>query len=246
MGAVSLFIPCTVDFMMPEVGEAVVRLLRRLGVEPVYHEEQTCCGQPAMNAGYPAEARKAAKHFIETFGDDEVVVSPSGSCTAMVKYHYPELLRDEPSWHGRAEELSNRIYELSQYLVDVLGVEDVGASFDGTVTYHESCHILRRLGVSRQPKVLIKKVKGTTFIPMDQADACCGFGGEFSFRYAFISEEMVREKVDHYLKSGADLLIISEPGCLLNISGYLSRNNPDKKALHLAEFLAGVQEGGVK
>ncbi|OPL13905.1 MAG: hypothetical protein AVO39_09730 [delta proteobacterium MLS_D] len=241
MGTVSLFIPCTVDFMMPRVGIATVRLLRKLGIEPCYHEQQTCCGQPALNAGYLDQARKAAKHFIDTFGDDDVIVSPSGSCVAMVKYHYPELLGGEPVWCRRAEDLSARVFELSQYIVDILGIDDVGASFNGTVTYHESCQILRRLGVSRQPKALIEKVQGTTFVPMEQADMCCGFGGEFSVRYNFISEEMVREKAGYYLKSGADLLIVSEPGCLLNIAGYLSRNNPEKTALHLAEFLAGPE-----
>ncbi|HET58374.1 MAG TPA: (Fe-S)-binding protein [Deltaproteobacteria bacterium] len=241
MGPVSLFIPCTVDFMMPRVGVATVRLLRRLGIEPRYHEQQTCCGQPAMNAGYLDRARKAAKHFIDVFGDDDVIVSPSGSCTAMVKYHYPELLGGEPSWRRRAEDLSERVFELSQYLVDVLGIEDGGGVFDGTVTYHESCQILRRLGVSRQPKALIEQTRGTTFVPMEQADTCCGFGGEFSYRYAFISEEMVRDKIGHYLDSGADLLVVSEPGCLLNIAGYLSRNNPEKRALHLVEFLAGPE-----
>ena len=148
MKKVSLFIPCIVDLFLPEIGEATVQVLRRLGVDPLYHKAQTCCGQPAMNAGYRDQAKKAAKHLIDVFGDDDVIVSPSGSCVYMVKHHYPQLLRDEPAWLWRAEELSERIYELSQYIVDILGVEDVGASFKGTVTYHESCHILRGLGVS--------------------------------------------------------------------------------------------------
>lgn len=242
MKEVSLFIPCTVDLFMPEVGMATVRLLRRLGVDSVYHESQTCCGQPALNAGYRHHARRAAKHFISLFGDDDLIVSPSGSCVAMVKFHYPELLDDEPAWRRRAEDLSPRIYELSQYIVDTLGIDDVGASFEGTVTYHESCHILRGLGVSHQPRLLLEKTEGATLLPLNQADMCCGFGGEFASRYAFISEEMVREKVGHYLDSGADCLVISEPGCLLNIGGYLDRNHPGKKAIHLAEFLAGSRD----
>ena len=238
MKNVSLFIPCTVNLFLPHIGEATVTLLRRLGINPVYHEEQTCCGQPAINAGYQKEAQKAAKHFIKVFGDDEQVVSPSGSCVCTVKYHYPELFENEPEWRRRAEELAPRMFELSQYLVDVLKVEDVGAAFAGKVTYHESCHILRGLGVSEQPKKLIKAVQGTQLVPLNAAESCCGFGGEFANNFPDISESMVKDKVENYLSSGADLLLLCEPGCLLNIGGFLSRNHPGKKAMHLASFLA--------
>lgn len=238
MKDVSLFIPCTVDLFLPHIGEATVSLLRRLGMNPVYHQEQTCCGQPALNAGYRKEAQKAAKHFIKIFGDDEKVVSPSGSCVCTVKYHYPELLENEPEWRSRAEELAPRVFELSQYLVDVLKIEDFGASFDGKIAYHESCHILRGLGVSEQPKKLIKAVKGAQMVPLNAAESCCGFGGEFANDFPEISESIVKGKVENYLASGADLLLLCEPGCLLNIGGYLSRNNPRKKAMHLANFLA--------
>ncbi|MBI5969192.1 MAG: (Fe-S)-binding protein, partial [Deltaproteobacteria bacterium] len=163
----------------------------------------------------------------------------SGSCVCMVKYHYPELLKDEPQWRRRAEELAPRVYELSQYLVDVLKVEDVGASFEGKVAYHESCHLLRGLGVSEQPKKLIKAVKGAQLVPLNAADSCCGFGGEFANQYPDISQAMVKDKVENYLTSGADLLLLCEPGCFLNIGGYLSRNHPGKKVMHLASFLAG-------
>jgi len=238
MKNVSLFIPCTVNLFLPHIGEATVTLLRRLGINPGYHEEQTCCGQPAINAGYQKEAQKAAKHFIKVFGDDEQVVSPSGSCVCTVKYHYPELFENEPEWRRRAEELAPRMFELSQYLVDVLKVEDVGASFAGKVAYHESCHILRGLGVSEQPKKLIKAVQGTQLVPLNAAESCCGFGGEFANDFPDISESMVKDKVENYLSSGADLLLLCEPGCLLNIGGFLSRNHPGKKAMHLASFLA--------
>jgi L-lactate dehydrogenase complex protein LldE len=191
-----------------------------------------------MNSGYRRVAKKAAKHFIDLFGDDEVIVAPSGSCVCMVKHHYPELLRDEPEWFRRASELVPRVYELSQYLVDVLEVNDVGAAFQGKVAYHESCHVLRGLGVSTQPKKLLSAVKGATLVSMNQDDFCCGFGGEFASHYPDISESMVQDKVQNYLDSGADLLILCEPGCLLNIGGYLSRHHPEKKAMHLASFLA--------
>jgi L-lactate dehydrogenase complex protein LldE len=239
MKEVSLFIPCTVDLFLPQVGEAVVHLLRRVGLNPTYHEEQTCCGQPAMNAGYRKEARSAAKHFIRVFERDEVVVSPSGSCVCMVKAHYPELLEDEPDWRRRAEDLAKRVYEFTQFLVDILKVEDVGASFSGKVAYHESCHILRGLGVSEQPKKLIRKVKGTELVPLEAAENCCGFGGEFANDFPEISEGMVSLKVERYLATGADLLLLCEPGCLLNIGGYLSRNHPGQKVMHIASFLAG-------
>lgn len=238
MKTVSLFIPCTVDLFLPEIGEATYRLLQNLGVRLIYHPEQTCCGQPAINAGYLSHARKAAKHFLDVFGDDEVVVSPSGSCVCTVKHHYPQLLSDEADWLHRAEALAARTYELSQYLVDVLGVGDCGATFNGKVAYHESCHILRGLGVSDQPKKLISKVRGAELVALTGADACCGFGGEFANDYSDISEAMVKAKCDNYLASGADILLLGEPGCFLNINGYMSRNHPDKKVMHLAEFLA--------
>lgn len=243
MKTVSMFIPCTVDLFLPDVGEATYYLLKRLGVDPIYHEDQTCCGQPAINAGYVKQARNVAKHFIQVFGDDDQIVSPSGSCVCTVKYHYPELLCDEPSWLRRAEELAPRIYELSQYIVDVLGVEDCGVSFAGKIAYHESCHVLRGLGVSDQPKKLIASVKGAELAAMPFAEKCCGFGGEFAINYPEISEALVQEKCENYIGSGADVLLLCEPGCLLNIGGYLSRNHPDKKIMHLAQFLARYADG---
>lgn len=245
MKHVSLFIPCTVDIMLPEIGVHTVDLLSRLGVTPVYHEEQTCCGQPSIKAGYRELAKKAAKHFIRIFENDEVVVSPAGSCVHTVRHHYPDLFRDDPSWRRRAEALAPRIYELSQYLVDVLKVGDVGAAFDGKVTYHESCHILRGLGISEQPKKLLAAVAGAELVPLNNADRCCGFGGEFADRYPDISEELIKDKVRNYLDSGADMLVLCEPGCLLNINGYLRRHHPGKKAVHIASLLAQNGKGGL-
>lgn len=242
MPDVSLFIPCTVDLLLPSIGEATVSLLRRLGINPTYHKKQTCCGQPAFNAGFRKEAKRLAKHFINVFCDDGIIVSPSGSCVFMVKQQYPLLFEDEPEWLQRTEELSQRIFELTQYLVDVLKVEDVGASYSGKVAYHESCHINRCLNISEQPKKLINAVKGAEPVPLDQADVCCGFGGEFSGRYPEISEAMVSEKVENYINSKADLLLLCEPGCLLNIGGFLSRHNPDKKVMHIANFLNGYEQ----
>jgi L-lactate dehydrogenase complex protein LldE len=194
MRDVSLFIPCTVDLFAPRIGEAVVNILRRVGVNPIYHEEQTCCGQPAMNAGYREEAKKVAKHFISVFEKDEDRES-CGLLRVMVKDHYPEILEGEPDWLRRAQALAPRLYEFSQYLVDVLKVEDVGASFQGKVTYHESCHILRGLGVSEQPKKLIQAVNAqwspsTTPIP-------AALRGSLP-TISDISESMVKDKVESF------------------------------------------------
>jgi L-lactate dehydrogenase complex protein LldE len=241
---VSIFIPCTVDILMPEIGVATFRLLSRLGVQPTYHREQTCCGQPLYNAGYRDQATRAAKHFIRVFEHDECVVSPAGSCVCMVTQHYPELLADEPDWQARAAGLSRRVFELSQFVVDTLGVADVGAAFEGKVTYHESCHVLRGLGISDQPRKLLAAVQGTQIVELNNAATCCGFGGEFSVAYPEISEALVREKVGNFLNSGADVLLLSEPGCLLNVGGYLHRNHPGKQAMHLACFLEGNVRGG--
>jgi len=166
------------------------------------------------------------------------VVCPSGSCIHTVKHRYPDLLQDEPEWLDRAEKLASRVFELTQYIVDGLGVEDVGGSFEGKVAYHESCQLLRGLGVSEQPKKLIGGVKGAELEPLNRAEACCGFGGEFASNYSEISEAMVSDKVENYIASGADVLLACEPGCLLNIGGYLSRNYPEKKVMHIACFLA--------
>jgi len=240
----SVFIPCMVDLFLPEIGEACLRILRELDLAPVYHPDQTCCGQPAIHAGYVRKAKESAKHFIDLFGEDEAVVCPSGSCVCTVRDRYPELLQDEPDWLRRAEALAPRVYEFSQYLVDVLRVEDVGGTFEGKVTYHESCRVLRGLGVSEQPKKLIRAVKGAELVPMQGAEICCGFGGEFSTNYPEISEALVSEKAANYIASGADVLVACDPGCLLNIGGYLHRHHPDKMAVHIASFLAeAIQDG---
>lgn len=234
---VSLFIPCTVDLFLPEIGVATYRLLNRWGCEPVYHREQTCCGQMLINAGRLLQAKKLAKHFLQVFDKDEYIVSPSGSCVCTVKYHYPELFEGEPDWRRRAEELGGRIYELSQFMVDVLKIADVGGRFVGRVAYHESCHILRGLGISYQPKGLIKSLVGAELVDLPFARDCCGFGGEFSLDYPEISLAMVEAKAEAYLSSRADILVLSEPGCLLNIGGYLRRNHPTRGVIHLANLL---------
>src|SRR5579871_5100782 len=172
---VSLLVTCLGDALFPDVGVATVRLLRRLGVEVDFPAAQTCCGQPHFNSGYRGDARDLARHTVRTFAGTNRVVTPSGSCAAMVKLEYPELFRDDPKWHARALDLAGRTHELSDFLANVLGVEDTGARFEGRVTYHMACH-LRGLGILTEPERLLRQVRGLELVPLERADECCGFG----------------------------------------------------------------------
>ncbi|MDA8137322.1 MAG: (Fe-S)-binding protein [Desulfobacteraceae bacterium] len=235
---VSLFIPCTVDLVLPAIGESTAALVRHLGCTPVYHREQTCCGLMAFNSGFRQQARRLARHFIEVFENDEVIVSPSGSCVAMVKQRYPELFEDQPDWQRRALALAPRVFELSQFIVDHLGIRDLGGACNAKVAFHESCSTLNALGIGPQPKALISAVRGASLVYFKGADVCCGFGGTFSNAFPDISTALVTQKVNAYIESQADLLVMCDPGCLLNIQGFLHRRHPERRALHLAEFLA--------
>jgi L-lactate dehydrogenase complex protein LldE len=233
---VSLLITCLGDALFPEVGVATVKLLRRLGVEVDFPAAQTCCGQPHFNSGYRDEARQLARHTIQTFANGQPVVTPSGSCAAMVKLEYPELLHDDLVWHGRAEDLAHRTHELSDFLVNVLGVEDVGARFPARATYHMACH-LRGLGVMTEPERLLRRVRELELLPLERADECCGFGGSFSVRYPGISGAMVRDKAAFIDEAGAEVVIATDAGCLMNIAGCLRRLGSGVRALHLAQVL---------
>lgn len=236
---VTLFIQCLVDGIYPEVGEAMVKIFRNLGFDLACPTRQTCCGQPAFNAGYRREAIVAAKRFIEIFETAETIVCPSGSCVTMVRHHYPQLFDDDDSWRQRAEQVAAKTYELTQYLVDVLGVDDLGAHYDGKITYHDSCHLLRNLRVKDQPRRLLRNVSGADFVEMYDSDKCCGFGGSFAVKYAEISAAMVEDKVNNIIDSGADTVVGCDMGCLMNIQGMLSRKGSDIKVMHVAQILAG-------
>jgi L-lactate dehydrogenase complex protein LldE len=229
-------ITCLGDALFPEVGTATVQLLRRLGHRVDFPGAQTCCGQPHFNSGYHEDARALARHAINTFADSEIVVAPSGSCVAMVKLEYPELFHDDPVWHSRAVALSRRTHELSDFLVNVLGVEDVGATYKGRVTYHMACH-LRGLQLFEEPERLLRHVRGLELIPLERFDECCGFGGSFSVRYPGISGAMVCDKTAFIEKSGADAVVATDAGCLMNIMGRLHRTGSRVRALHLAQVL---------
>lgn len=245
MDRVSLFIPCAVNAILADVGEAVVKLLSYKGFKLDYHNDQTCCGQPAFTAGHVDIGRKMAKRFITIFENDKYIVSPSGSCVSTIKHTYPRIMEGEPDWQKRAVRLSKRVYELSEFLVDVADIEDVGAVYQGKVAYHKSCHVLRALGIDEQPQRLLSHVQEAELVPLNGAEECCGFGGQFSYKYPYISEAIVRDKVKNYVASGADVLVVSDPGCLLNISGYIHRYYPEKQVKHLASFLADNMKGRV-
>ncbi len=234
---VALFIPCLVDQFYPRVGVGLVKLFRRLGIEVSYNPAQTCCGQPAFNSGYREEAAALARHFLEVFKNEEYVVTPSGSCCSMVKVFFPELLPDEGS-RRLAETLRGRIFEFSDFLVNVAGIEDAGARFPHSVTYHDSCHLLRELRVKQPPRLLLGNVAGIQIRELPNSEECCGFGGTFAVKNAEISSAMLEDKIKNILSTGAEYVVAGDAGCLMNIEGWLKRHQLPVKAIHLAELLA--------
>jgi len=233
---VSLFVTCLVDLFKTNVGKATVELLEHLGCEVDFPESQICCGQPSYNSGYVEETKDAMKHMIKTFEHSEYVVAPSGSCAFMFK-EYPHIFKDDPIWEPKARELADKTYELTQFIVEVLGVEDVGAKMEGKATYHTSCHMTRLLGVKEAPIKLLRNVKGLEFTPLPGAHLCCGFGGTFSVKMGPISEQMVDEKVSNVESTGADYLISADCGCLMNIGGRMERQGKPIRVMHIAEVL---------
>jgi len=239
---VSLFITCLVDQFFPEAGVGAVSVLRRLGVDVEFPKDQTCCGQPAYNSGFHTEARSLAERFLSVFEDSEFVVAPSGSCVSMVRVFYRDLFRDDAPNLKRAEALAAKTYEFGEFLVKVLGVEDVGASSSGKVALHQSCHLLRELGVKDETQRLLKAVRGIELVDLDRGDVCCGFGGLFAMKYPQISGGILQEKIDCIAKSGADVIVACDAGCLMQIAGGLSRQGIETRTMHIAELLARNEE----
>ena len=237
---VSLFVTCLVDQLFPEVGLAMAKVLERLGYETEFREEQTCCGQPAFNSGFVAEARGVARHFLNVFDSAEVIVVPSGSCCAMIRHHFTDLFHKDPSSKQAAGNLATRVYEFSEFLVEVAGIEDVGATFPSTVTYHDSCHALRDLKLKEQPRRLLRNVQQLELREMEPAEECCGFGGTFSVKFDDISSDMLDGKIEAILRTGADTVVSIDPSCLMQIRGGLSRRRLPVKTKHLAEILASA------
>jgi L-lactate dehydrogenase complex protein LldE len=241
MQTVQLFITCLIDTLQPQIGEAIVQVLERAGVKVAFPAGQTCCGQPAFNAGLRSEARKTAEHTIQVFeAAPGPIVIPSGSCTAMIRHSYPELFADDPAWLPRAQALANRTFEFTEYLVDVLGLVDVGARFPGLITYHPSCHLQRGLGVDRQPRALLANVRQAEFIELTHQDECCGFGGVFSVKHPEISAEMLKRKITNIDDTQAPTVVVCDTGCLIHIAGGLHRQKKPQRVLHIAEILSQV------
>ncbi len=239
---VGLFVTCLVDLIRPSIGFAAVKLLEDCGCT-VDVPSQACCGQPAFNSGDRATTREIAEAVIDTFAPYDYVVAPSGSCAGMLKLHYPELFRDDPNWLPKAETFAAKTYELVSFLVDVLGVNQVAAKFDGAVTYHDSCSGLRELGIKAQPRKLLAGVQGLQLKELKDADVCCGFGGTFCVKYPDISNLIVGKKADNIAASGADTLLAGDLGCLMNMVGKLQRDGRPVRARHIAEVLAGMADG---
>jgi L-lactate dehydrogenase complex protein LldE len=239
---VALFSTCLVDALFPDAGKATVRLLERLGQPVEFPLEQTCCGQMHINTGYQHEAMPLIRHFVDTFEPHEIIVTPSGSCAGSIAHQHAMVARrlgDEQLAH-RAEAVAARTYEFSQLLIDVLGVEDVGAHYPHRVAYHPTCHSLRLLGVGDRPLRLLRAVSGIELVPLPDADVCCGFGGTFALKNADTSVAMLADKMRNVLSTGAEVCAASDASCLMHIGGGLSRLRAGVRTVHLAEILASA------
>jgi L-lactate dehydrogenase complex protein LldE len=241
---VAFFVTCLVDQMWSSIGVSSVEVLRRVGCEVEFDKRQTCCAQPAFNTGYLDEARQVARRFIQIFeeSDAEAIVSPSGSCAAMV-HHYPQLFAGDPHWLPRARAVAARTHELSSFLIHVLKIEDVGASWNGRLTWHDACHGLRDLNIRNEPRTLIRNVRGAEFVDMDHADACCGFGGTFSVKFPEISVAILDQKIDAIERANVQAVVSADASCLMQIGGRLSRKGSKVRVMHLAELLAADERG---
>jgi L-lactate dehydrogenase complex protein LldE len=240
---VALFVTCVVDQMWPAVGTSTVEVLRRVGCTVEFDQRQTCCGQPAFNTGYRVEARKLAERFIAMCEEStaDAIVSPSGSCTAML-HHYESLFDGDDSreeeWRRRARAIAARTFELSTFLVRVLKIEDVGARWPGRVTWHDACHALRDLKVHSEPRSLLRRVREAELVELENADACCGFGGTFSVKFPEISVAILDQKIEAIERAGVQAVVSGDASCLMQIGGRLSRKGSTVRAMHLAEVLA--------
>ena len=241
---VGLFVTCLVDLFRPVIGFSAVTLLERAGCQVEVPADQTCCGQPAYNAGDLKNSRSIARSVIRAFEDFDYIVAPSGSCAGMLRAHYPDLLKDDPDWFPRANHLAQRTHELISFLVDIRGMASVeNVSFEAHATYHDSCSGLRELGVKDQPRRLLATVEGLDLNELPGAEICCGFGGTFCIKYPEISNRMVADKTADITATGADLLLAGDLGCLMNMAGKLKREGSATQARHVAEVLAGMTEG---
>ena len=235
---VQLFIPCYIDQLYPETGFNVIKLLEKAGCKVHYNAEQTCCGQPAFNSGYWKETAAFAEKFLTDFDADMPVVSPSGSCSGFIIHHYHKVLKDKPELLVKYNTIRNNIFELSDFLVNVLKIEEFGTLFPHKVTFHDSCAALREYGIKEEPRKLLAKVTGRELIEMNESDTCCGFGGTFAVKNAAISSAMTENKIRNAIETGAEYIVSTEASCLMNINGYINKHKLPVKGIHLADVLA--------
>jgi L-lactate dehydrogenase complex protein LldE len=239
---VALFVTCLVDLMRPRIGFAAIELLEAAGCEVIVPTTQTCCGQPAWNSGDRAAAAALAKKVIAEFEAYEYVVAPSGSCADHIRTEYPVILADDPDWHGRAVALASRVFELTDFLVNVAKLDKLPGNFAGSVTYHDSCTGLRSLGIKAQPRALLARLPGVELKEMTGAEECCGFGGTFSVKFGEVSAAIAERKCNNAGATGAETIVGGDLGCLLNIEGKLRRLGDEKtRVLHVAEVLTAKE-----
>lgn len=234
---VQLFIPCFIDQLYPSVAFNMVKVLRKAGCEVAYNTNQTCCGQPAFNAGFRAEAREVCSKFLDDFSGADYVVAPSASCVGFVRNYYPALF-DNSSVHNDVKALGARTFELAEFLVNVLGIDDLGAELQATATYHDSCAALRECRIKQEPRRLLSKVKGLVLTEMNDVETCCGFGGTFAVKFEPISIAMADQKVTNATDTGAEYIISTDMSCLMHLDGYITNKQAPIKVLHLADVLA--------
>lgn len=237
---VQLFIPCFIDQLSPQTGMNMAKVLERLGCELYYNPKQTCCGQPAFNAGYWKEAKAVGHKFLNDFDSDSYIVTPGGSCAGYVRNHYEKLFENS-SEHNRCNEIKGKLYEFTEFIVDVLGKEDIGATFSAKATYHDACGALRECGIKEAPRKLLSKVKGLELTEMKEAETCCGFGGTFAVKFSDISTGMAQVKTQSAIEAGAKYIISTDASCLMHLQGYIDKQGLPLEAIHIADVLASVQ-----
>jgi len=234
---VQIFIPCFVDQLYPSVGFNMVKVLEKAGCTVSYNANQTCCGQPAFNAGFWGEAKDVCKKFLKDFRGEEYIVAPSASCVGFVRNYYEKLFENS-SHHPEVKKIRSRIYELSDFLVNVLQFTDFNASLNVTATYHDSCAALRECNLKQEPRILLNNVKGLQLVEMNDVETCCGFGGSFAVKFEPISIAMADQKVTNAAETKAEYIISTDMSCLMHIDGYIKHKGADLKVLHLADVLA--------
>ena len=243
---IQLFIPCYIDQLYPQTAFNTIKILEKAGCCVHYNPKQTCCGQPAFNSGYWNEAASLAKKFLADFNVEMPVVSPSGSCTSYIIHHYHKLIDEKSELRSQYDAMKNSIFELSDFLINKLKIEDFGAKFPHKVTFHDSCSALREYEIKIEPRKLLSKVQGLKLIEMNESETCCGFGGTFAVKHNAISTAMVEKKVLNALETGAEYIISTEASCLININGYCEKQNLPIRGIHLADVLARFGEFNCK